>query len=507
MKKVWLLLTMLAVAWGVSSCDDSNDFSDVEAPVAARLEGFRFLASNNPMSLISDVECSVVGDSLIDCHIPHIVDGKMLVPSFEVEGGKLMLNGEEVISDVTALDCSRPLNMELVGTDHSSACRLCVKCFTGLPVVYIDTENKAAITSKEEYLKGTMRVVEDIVTRGAGDVFECAVNIKGRGNSTWGFPKKPYKIKFDEKFSLLGEPADKEWVLLANYTDKTSLRGETAFGLGRMSNLDYTPRTHFVELILNGVYSGTYQLCEQLKVAEQRVNVGDDGFLLEIDSKAEAGDVTFDIAHIGQPINIKEPAVLVGDEAYSYVKRFIEQADAALFGANFKDEAEGYAKYLDVESFVDWYLINEIGKNNDACFFTSCYMNLSRGGKLKMGPLWDFDIAFGNVNYNGCDDPEGFWIKRVPWFTRMFEDARFVEKIKERFACFYESRESIYAEINANADYLKYSAVENNNKWNTLYNYTWPNNLIWGAYENEVQSMKMWLEKRFQWLNEQFAAM
>ena len=124
-----------------------------------------------------------------------------------------------------------------------------------------------------------------------------------------------------------------------------------------------------------------------------------------------------------------------------------------------------------------------------------------------MGPLWDFDIAFGNINYNGSDKYDGFRIKTVAWYTQLFKDPNFVKKIKERFAYFYENREKIYVEINANADYLKYAVVENNNKWKTLYTYTWPNKMIWGSYENEVQSMKIWLEKRFNWLNEQFSKM
>ena len=509
MKKIWFLLAMLISILGFTSCDDNNDEPVVieQETIIAKLNGFRFLAKNNPEALISDIECSVIGDSIIECLIPHIVESKILVPSFEVVDGKLSVNDTEVISNETELDCTKPLSIEITGLNYSSTYELRVKSFTGLPIVYIDTENKTAITSKDDYVKGTIRIVEDIETRGAGDVFESAMKIKGRGNSTWGLPKKPYKIKFDEKTSLLGEPADKEWVLLANYTDKTSLRNETAFDMGRMSNLDYTNRTHFVEVILNGVYNGTYQLGEQLKIAKNRVNVGDDGYLLEIDAKAAAEDITFKVAHIGQPINIKDPDVEMDGEAYNYVVQYLQEADNALFRENFTDTNNGYAKYLDVESFVEWYLINEIAKNNDACFFTSCYMNLARDGKLKMGPLWDFDIAFGNVNYNGCDNPEGFWIKPVAWYARLFQDPNFVAKVKERFAYFYENREEIYAEINANADYLKYAIVENNNKWGTLYVYTWPNNMIWGSYENEVQSMKIWLEKRFQWLNEQFSAM
>ena len=471
------------------------------------LKSFCFSPKNNPKQLISIIETKIIGDSIIECNIPHIVEDKMLIPTFEVENGIFEFDGNEIISNETVLNCTTPLKLKLSNTTKTYIYTLKVKSFTGLPIVYINTENATAITSKEDYVKGTIRIVEDIETRSAGDIFESSMKIKGRGNSTWSLPKKPYKIKFDDKTSLLGEPADKEWVLLANYTDKTSLRNETAFYMGRISNLDYTNRTHFVEVIINGVYNGTYQLGEQLKIAKNRVNVGDDGYLLEIDAKAAEDDITFRIDHIGQPINIKDPDVEIGGDSYNYVVEYLQKADAALFGENFTDVTNGYTQYLDVESFVDWYLINEISKNNDACFYSSCYMNLSKGGKLKMGPLWDFDLAFGNVNYNGCDKPEGFWVKNVTWYKRLFQDPIFVKKVKERFNYFYNEREKIYTEINSNAEYLKYAIVENNNKWNTLYVYTWPNNMIWGSYENEVQSMKMWLEKRFQWLNSQFSKM
>jgi hypothetical protein len=129
-------------------------------------------------------------------------------------------------------------------------------------------------------------------------------------------------------------------------------------------------------------------------------------------------------------------------------------------------------------------------------------MNLSRGGKLKMGPLWDYDIAFGNVNYGDCGAPEGFYIKAIPYYKRLFEDPAFVSLVKERFAYFYSQKNVIFNEINRNAEYLQYAAVENNNKWGTFYNYTWPNNEILGSYRNEVQNMKNWLNRRFEWLND-----
>ena len=261
-------------------------------------------------------------------------------------------------------------------------------------------------------------------------------------------------------------------------------------------------------MILNDRYVGTYQLGEQQKISKDRVNVGDDGFLLEIDSKAAAEDITFKITHIGNPINIKDPEVETGSDAYNYVVRYMNTVDSVLFCENFTDSIVGYAKYLDVSSFVDWYLINEIAKNCDACFSTSCYMNLSRGEKLKMGPLWDFDIAFGNVNYTSCSQPTGFWIEpRVSWYKRLFTDKNFVTKVKERFNYFYLNKDLLFNEINENAEYLKFSVVENNAVWNTLYEYTWPNYAIWGSYDNEVAYLKQWLNTRMEWLKTEFDAM
>lgn len=505
--RFWLFL-FLSLSIAFTSCEDTIYIEEsAEATDAATLKDFVFLSSNNSQHLVSDVVCEVIGDSVIACHIPQIVENKTLVPTFSIGKGRLMHNGVEVVSGVTALDCSEPVVLQLQAAGVQKTYVLPVTCFTGLPIIYINTNGRAPVESKDDYLSGTFRIVEDIVTRGAGDVFEDSVKIKGRGNSTWLMPKRPYKLKFNKKVSLLGEPADKEWVLLANYVDKTFLRNKTAFDMGHMSRLEYTNRSHFVELVLNGEYCGTYQLAEQIKVGTDRVNVGDDGYLLEVDAKADSTDVTFIVKRVGQPINIKSPEVEVGDSAYNYVVDYLKTVERVLFSDDFKDPSKGYTKYIDVASFVDWYLINEITKNNDACFYSSCYMHLARGGKLKMGPLWDYDIAFGNTIENGCESPEGFWIKNVLWFDRLFQDPNFVKEVKHRFAYFYDNRDQIYQNINDNASYLKHSAAENNNKWGTLYNYVWPNSTVPGSYENEVQVMKNWLEARFQWLNAQYSAM
>ena len=472
-----------------------------------KLLSISFLSKDNSMQLVEDVNGEIIGDSVVECWVKNIMSDKLLVPHFEYTGESIIIDNTPAISDETIIDFKTPVKLIVSNQEDTKEYTVYVHSFTGLPVLWIETEGRTEIISKDEYLNAHLKIVEDVRTRSAGDVTEADVKIKGRGNSTWKMAKKPYALKFDEKISLLDEPKDKSWVLLANYTDKTSLRNQTAFYMGSISNLDYTPRFHFVELMLNGRYNGTYQLGDKIKISKNRVNVGDDGFLLEIDAIAGADEIIFRTNHLRHPVNIKDPDVEVDDENYNYIKNYVITAEDALFSDNFKDSEEGWQKYMDMDSFVDWYLINEITKNNDAGFYTSCYMNLKRGDKLKMGPLWDFDIAFGNVYYNGTYLIDGFWIKNATWYSRLFEDPVFVAKVKERFEYFYSRKGDIMSEINANAQYLRYSVQENNNKWHTLYTYTWPNYDIWGSYQNEVQSMKEWLNARIEWLKAEFDKM
>ena len=160
-----------------------------------------------------------------------------------------------------------------------------------LSVISINTENLAPIVSKDDYINGTFEISgenedENLVTN---------LRIRGRGNSTWSFPKKPYQIKFDNKENVLGMPKDKKWILLANYSDKTMLRNELAFDLSRYSNLNWTSESRFVELFINNEYLGVYQIAQKVEESSNRVNIGDNGYLLEVDqlSRLDPDDVYF----------------------------------------------------------------------------------------------------------------------------------------------------------------------------------------------------------------------
>lgn len=477
-----------------------------ERTAAARLTRLEFLAADNPGLLVGDVACTITGDSVAECWVPHVMGSKLLVARFAAEGGEVQAGGTRMESGVTAMDYSQPVTLTVA---QSRLYRVYVHAFTGLPVLWIETEGEAPIESKEEYVRASFRLVEDVVTRSPGDAAQLTGQIRGRGNSTWSLPKKPYRLKLDAKAPLLGMPADRSWVLLANYSDKTMVRNRTAMRMGSMSLLAYTPQSHFVELMLNGRYDGTYELCEKLELARHRVDTGGGGgFLLEIDKRAkEAVDgPLIRVEHIGAPIVVKDPGVTAGSEDHAYVSRFLAEADSALFSDGFADPGTGWRKYLDEDSFADWFLVNEISKNGDAYFSYSCFMTLRRGGKLCMGPLWDFDLAFGNTT-NWIHGPEGFYIRFVPWYARLLRDPGFKARVKERYEYFYSRRDDILRAVNADAQYLRLSAVENDHRWCTLYSLTWQNHDAWGCYQNEVQHLKEWLMHRMDWLRDELAKM
>lgn len=517
MWRCFSFLVMVFSLFTLFGCADTDEKEVVPTPpvnpetvdVAPVLTSVTFRCDDNPYQLNDDVACDLIDDSLVVCRIPNVVENKLLIPDIVFTGDRLLIDGVEYNKGDT-FDFQRPVRLTVMTDNSKKEYTMYVHLFTGIPVMWIETEGRQDITSKDEYLNASFRLEEGVVTRGAGDVFSDSVKIKGRGNTSWAlFDKKPYRLKFDKKVSLLGEPADKSWVLLANADDKTMLRNQISFFVGKMSRLDWTPRAHFVELMLNGKYNGTYLLCEKIKVSKNRVNIGKDGLLMEIDSYSrwESDSRYFMTDHYQYPVSIKEPEVEFYDETYCFARDYINKIDDVLFSDYFTDENEGWRKYLDEDSFVDWYLVNEIVKNTDAEDWSSIFFNYKPGGKLKMGPVWDFDLAFGNCEEKfelQISTPEGFTTMLNPWISQLFKDPSFVKSVKARYEYFYSQKERIFMEINENSQYLKYAVVENNNRWHNLYADGWRNPVIWGNYDNEVQFMKQWLNTRMEWLKREY---
>lgn len=272
--------------------------------------------------------------------------------------------------------------------------------------------------------------------------------------------------------------------------------------MGRtLTNMKWNPKGQQVDLILNGNYRGNYFLCEQARVNKNRIP---DGYLIEIDQNATSDDILFISSVTDKKFNIKDPDIEDSTE-YNYIKNYINPFETALYNSDFIDPQKGYQKYTDLESFVDWYIIQEISKNNDAAFWSSCYVNLTEKGILKMGPLWDFDLGFGNYpwepNSTIVNNPENFYIKdNACWYTRFFLDPSFVSMLKTKYNTIYEKKDTILSYIKGQASAQLKSVIYNDRRWNILTSGIRSNDKIIETYNNKIKSLLSFVSRRMDWL-------
>lgn len=510
-KSILLLLLLSQISCGGGSGNsnsNANTGGPIDSPVGADeqpvISSFTFLKANNPV-LESDITLSIKDQNITGRVVSNSpVDS--LVATVEHEGSSLSVADIGQTSGSTENDFTDLVTYTVTTADgRESDYRVDLMKFTGLPIIYLQTDDNLAIESKEDYVEGT--IVVDGGREFAG-LAERSMKIRGRGNSTWGLhPKKPYQMKMSDSAEFLGMPKDKKWLFLAEYSDKTMLRNTIAFEMGHLSSLDWTPKHQFAEVYLNQEYNGTYNITQKVEEDGDRVDIGDDGYLLEIDQpeRLDADDVFFNTEQF--LINIKSPDLNWDDSQYVYIKQLINDFETTLFSNNFAHPDSGYAQHIDIESFIDWYLISEIVKNQDSQSFSSIFMHVIPGEKIKMGPLWDFDLAFGNVDYSDSRYPEGFWVKYHPWYQRLFDDPAFVAQVKSRFAFYRANQDLILQKIDSYAAKLTYAQEENNNRWQTLGKYVWPNPVYFDSYEEEVAHLKSWYNQRMDWLEEAYESL
>lgn len=340
-----------------------------------------------------------------------------------------------------------------------------IKVRTGLPVVYVDTEDSKEVVSKEDYLKAVFKI------DGMGshdDLDEVPCSIRGRGNTTWTWAKKPYLIKFDKKQSIFGLPKHKRWVLLANFMDRTLMRNLIAYKIGSMTSLDWTPHCQSVELVMNGKHVGNYLLIEQVRADSKRVPC-EDGFLLECDFHYDN-----DIQWIqspgkciqmqdGIPFGIKYPDYDDGltEARIKEIKEYVRAASEAIYG---ESSTEGYANYLDVKSFIDYWIVFEVMVNHELGNSGSVFMHKSAIGKLTAGPIWDFD--WGTLSYNVSPRARTSLVNRDSfWYARLFNDPDFTAAVKARWNELLPRLKTIPAYIDEMEKTLQASAELNFKLW------------------------------------------
>ncbi len=360
------------------------------------------------------------------------------------------------------------------------------------------------------------RIVDNINSKNNS---EFKLDIKGRGNSSWGMIKKSYSVKLDKKSNLFGiaDGKHKHYALIANYADKTLLRNKLAYYMGTeiFSGMDWNPHTAMVNLIVNGRYYGLYMLTERIKINDKIVNIPDiseeenGGWIVEIDERQDETH-TWRTSH-NFAVSLKDPDDWDGWES---IRDYIDSVESVLYGDGFEDSESGWRKYLDEDSFIDWYIVNEAAKNVDASWYSSVYMYYNPGdGKIHMGPLWDFDIGFGNIDYGGCDSTEGFWIKNSGWYVRLFEDSGFVTAVKNRWNEKKSALEALITDsgtIETMADSIEKDALVNFTRFPILGIYVWPNAPGYEertSYQSEIGYLKEWLGARIEWLDENINAL
>ena len=394
-----------------------------------------------------------------------------------------------------------------------------------LPVLTLTTDSGLEVASKDVYETGRYRLTDD-----SGRVLlDGALDIKGRGFSTWNYPKKPYRLKLGVSAEMLGMPANRHWVLLANYLDKTLLRNEIAFELSRRLNMEYTPRSVQVVVELNGTYRGIYQLTEHVRLARDRINIPElkvtdvdpvaitGGYLIEIDERKgevycpESARTSLTFCMVN-PETLLEP----GWEPHkAYIDAYLAATETALYSPQFADPLTGYAAYIDVPSAIDSYLINELTKNVDANFYSSVFMYKKRGGKLTFGPVWDFDLSIGNAGFFGVDLPMGWYVRNprvqgsvmlaTPWYTRMFEDPAFDARVRARWAELRASGvlDDVFTFIDQRAAHLSGVQARNFERWDILFTAIPLMRPVVGTYATQVADMKSWLRRRRDWMDSQ----
>ena len=310
-----------------------------------------------------------------------------------------------------------------------------------VPVVYITTTNGKMITSKSKYITGTFSMDADNVP-GIDSIPEMTMQIKGRGHSTWKQEKKPFTIKFDEKVSILGLPSNRDWVLLANYFDPTMSRNYIAFELARKLNFDFTPSTYPVQVIYNGQYIGMYCIGDKVEIAKGRVNQTehsaevDRDYLIEVrgyESGYRMGQSAFTAGLLREIAILNPEPEEITPAQFKYISEYVKAAnDAVVSLSNYED-------YIDIDSLIDWFIITELTYNCDGAFNRSVFIQKRAGQKLTFSPVWDFDLAFGNIanltpDYDSwaCSQ-NGFTDTTITWGSYLVNDPKFRNKLQKRW--------------------------------------------------------------------------
>ncbi len=409
-----------------------------------------------------------------------------------------------------------------------------------IPLMLINTQGQSIVD--EPKITALMQVINnrDKVNSIYDTSFEYDgyIGIEIRGNTSQMFDKKSYSLETrtdsgtNNNVSLLGMPEENDWVLHGPYSDKSLMRNALAYHLGNTQGR-WSPRTRFCEVFINKDYRGVYLLTEKIKRDKNRVdiakllpgdNAGDEltgGYILRIDRHREGCWISPFMGRTGSvevPVSYLDPKYdELTPQQRTYIKDHITDFEYALYGNDFKDPVNGYRAYIDVISFIDYFIISELSRDLDG-YRVSVYFHKdkdSKGGKINMSPLWDYNLGFGNGDFFDADKTNGWvadglgsgdWYEIPFWWDRLREDPYFNTKLKYRWDELRNnsfSQDSIFGFIDSCSNVLTEAQQRNFQKFDILDKRVWPNPYIGGSYYNEVNYLKNWVSDRLYWLDSQ----
>lgn len=468
---------------------------------------------------------------------------EMLIPVFTTDGESVWCGDQKVVSGKTAVafadDFVLTVKAENGDTQAYSVSFNCPQINTELPVLRLQPET--GIVSRDTYVKTKLDIYRSGSDKGVWTADDEPVEVRGRGNSTWGLPKKPYRIKFPVKFSPVGldHAKAKSWVILAHDMDKSLLRNHLAFEISRIlfnasenyhneGAVMFTPCSQFVNVYMNDDYHGVYQMSDQMEVAKGRIDIdrlkavdGSDaskitgGYLVETNIHHDEGyPVSFNSSR-GIYMDHKYPKDDDCDIAqYRYMEDFIYKAESILYSYDFKDPQYGWRKWFDEKTLADYIIVKELAGDMDG--YTSTYFYKRRGiDKIFFGPVWDVDKGWNNDKRTPHGNTlsqlmiyGGFYMPpyiNPDWFHRFWQDEEFRKFVGTRWA---QKREALVSKVLSELDSMPKSMLKairaNFSVWEFNYQYSNEANMPARTYELEIQRMKDLTVQRAELLDKLF---
>ena len=498
----------------------------------SEISSFSFKRSKNE-NLRSDISCSI-SENRITALVSKDTDVSNLVADFRSSAASVKVSGVEQESGVTANNFLNGQYYDCYDKSGNLIRRYTVTFNrvenTNLPNVYANITS-TSVSSDLNILKNGSKADKDhdvpvnisIFANEATEIFggdsnfseiiEQPATIHIRGNSTAGFSKKSYKIKFEEKQTVFDMDNNKHWVLNANYDDKTMMRQYIGFEIARsLDGMAYSPKWRFVNFYLEGDYLGVYIMGQNIRQGKNRVNITEmkagatnitGGYIVELDGREDdLPELMFDVTSVigTEHFTLVEPDEdIATPEHIEYISAHMTKAFESL-----RDTSTGeYEKYFDIDSFVDWYVCAEICKVVDWHGFASVYLYKDiNDDKLYAGPVWDFLPGLGNCTNGGIYEPDGITMNSM-WYSKLKNAPGFMDKVKERYKYFREN-EDMLSLIRKMEKYLDVAQKDNYDRWGNLKKVTWPNRTVFYNYSEYVDEFYDWYDARLKYLDEQW---